>query len=55
MIHHPKWIIKKMFHLFSNSIDCKSLHNMKWDLKGVSKLIQIINDYNVENKHDLTK
>jgi hypothetical protein len=44
-----------MFHLFLNSIDCKSLYNVEWDLKGVSKLIQRINDYNIENKHDLIK
>jgi aspartate carbamoyltransferase regulatory subunit len=27
---------------------------VKWDLKRVSNLIQIINDYNVTNKYDLT-
>jgi hypothetical protein len=32
----------------------KSLYNVEWDLKRVSNLIQIINDYNVANKYDLT-
>jgi hypothetical protein len=32
----------------------KSLTKIEWDLKGVSNLIQTINDYYVENKHDLT-
>jgi hypothetical protein len=27
---------------------------MEWDLKSVLNLIQTINDYYVENKHDLT-
>jgi hypothetical protein len=27
---------------------------VEWDLKRVSNLIQIINDYNVMNKYDLT-
>jgi len=31
----------------------KSLYNMEWDLKRVSNLIQIINDYNMANKYDL--
>jgi hypothetical protein len=42
-----------MFHLFSNSIDCKSLQKVKLDLKRVLNLIQRINDDGVENKHDL--
>jgi hypothetical protein len=32
----------------------KSLHKVKWDLKRVSNFIQMINDYNVVNKYDLT-
>jgi hypothetical protein len=35
MIYHPKWI----------NIDCKSFHKVEWDLKRVSNLIQIINDW----------
>jgi len=31
----------------------KSLDNVEWDFKRVSDLIQTINDYYVENKHDL--
>ena len=46
MIHYRK--LEKIFYLFSNSVDCKSL----W--KRVSNLIQIINDYGVKKKHDLT-
>jgi len=30
------------------------LANVELDLKGVSNFIQTINDYYVENKHDLT-
>jgi hypothetical protein len=26
---------------------------VEWDLKRVSNLIQIINDYGIKNKHDL--
>jgi hypothetical protein len=33
----------------------KSLAKVEWDLKRVLNLIQIINDYIVENKNDLTK
>jgi hypothetical protein len=47
--------LEKIFYLFSNSIDCKSLDNIEWDLKIVSNVFQIINDYAVENKHDLTE
>jgi len=32
----------------------KFLAKVEWDLKSVSNLIQTINDYYVENKHDLT-
>jgi hypothetical protein len=39
--------------MFSNSIYCKSLYNVEWDLKIVSNLIQIINEYGVDNKYDL--
>jgi hypothetical protein len=46
--------LEKIFHMFSNSIDCKSLHKVEWDLKKVSNLIPKINDYGVENKHNLT-
>jgi hypothetical protein len=44
-----------MFYLFSNGIDCKFLSKVEWDLKRVSNLIQTINDYGVENTHDLTE
>jgi hypothetical protein len=47
--------LEKMFNLFSNSINCKSLYKMEWDLKKISNFIQIINDYGVENKYDLTE
>jgi hypothetical protein len=47
--HNQDWLS----WLLSNSIDCKSLHKVKWDFKRVSNLIQIINDYSVENEHDL--
>jgi hypothetical protein len=30
------------------------LAKVEWDLKSVSNFIQTINDYYVENKHDLT-
>jgi hypothetical protein len=43
----------KMFHMFWNNTDCKSLRKVEWDLKIVSNLIQRINDYGVENKYDL--
>lgn len=33
----------------------KSLHKVKCDLKRISNLIQIINNYSVERKYDLTK
>jgi len=33
----------------------KSLHKVKWDLKRDSNLIQRINYYNVESKHDLSE
>jgi hypothetical protein len=47
--------LRKMFHLFSNGIDYKSLHKVEWDLKTISNLIQKINDYGVDNKNDLTE
>jgi hypothetical protein len=31
----------------------KTLAKVEWDLKKISNLIQMINDYYVENKHDL--
>jgi hypothetical protein len=43
-----------MLHVFSNSIDCKSLHKVEWDLKRISNSIQRINDYDVKNKNNLT-
>jgi len=39
--------LKKILHIFSNNIDYKILVQCE-----VSNLIQIINYYNVENKHD---
>jgi hypothetical protein len=30
------------------------LHKVEWDLKRISNLIRRINDYDIENKHDLT-
>jgi len=44
-----------MFYLFTNSIDCKSLRMVEGNLKIISNLIQIINEYDVKKKHDLTK
>jgi hypothetical protein len=45
-----------MFHLFSTSIDCEifTQSGMRFEEKNLN-LIQIINDYGVKNKHDLTK
>jgi len=40
--------LEKIFYMFSNNIDCKSLCKVKWDFKK-------INDYGIENKHGLTK
>ena len=54
MIYHSRWIRKKIFHLFSNSIDSKSLCKVEWDLKRVSNLTQRINNYGLKNKYDLT-
>jgi len=45
--------LQKMFHIFSNNINYKSLRKMEWDLKRVLNLIQKINDYGVKNKHNL--
>jgi len=42
-----------MFSL--NSIYCKLLCRVEWDLKIVSNLIQRINEYGFYNKHDLTE
>ena len=53
-IYHPRWIRKKYSVCFQLVLIVKSLYNAKWDLKRVSNLIQIINDYNVANKYDLT-
>ena len=41
--------------MFSNSIDCEILIHGGMRLKRVSNSIQIINDYNIKNKYDLTK
>jgi hypothetical protein len=38
--------LEKILHIFSNNIDYKILVQCE-----VSNLIQIINDYNIENKH----
>jgi len=38
--------------MFSNSVGYKSLCKIEWDLERVSNLIQIINNYGIENKHD---
>jgi hypothetical protein len=43
-----------MFHLLSNFSYYKSSHKVEWNLNTVSNIILIINDYGVENKHDLT-
>jgi hypothetical protein len=55
-----RWFItlgnyKIIFHMFSNSIDCEILTHDRMRLKRVSNSIQIINDYNIKNKYDLTK
>jgi hypothetical protein len=54
MIHHLRWIRKKCSICSQIVLIVKSLRKVKWDLKRVSNLIQIINDYNVTNKYDLT-
>ena len=41
--------------MFSNSIDCEILTHDRMRLKRISNSIQIINDYNIKNKYDLTK
>jgi len=41
--------------MFSDDIDCKSLRKVEWDLKRILNLIQIINNYGIENKHGLTQ
>jgi hypothetical protein len=54
MIHHPRWIRKKKYYIYSQIVLTKKfLTNVEWDLKRVSNLIQTINDYYVENKHNL--
>ena len=43
-----------MFHLFSNSIDQEIIGQGGMKFEKLSNIIQTINDYYVENKHDLT-
>jgi hypothetical protein len=51
MIHHPRWIEKKYFTCSQIVLIARGMkfEKKKWNL------IQIINDYGIENKHDLTK
>ena len=46
--------LKRMFHLFSNSIDQEIIGQGGMKFEKLSNIIQTINDYYVENKHDLT-
>jgi len=45
--------LEKIFHMFSNSIDCDILVYNGMIFERVSNFIQRINEYGVENKHDL--
>ena len=45
---------KKYFACSQIVLIVKSLLTVEWDLKRVSNPIQIINDYNIKNKYDLT-
>jgi hypothetical protein len=55
MIHHPRWIIKKYLTYCQIVLIVKLFNKVKWYLTRVSNLIQIINNYDVENKYDLTE
>jgi hypothetical protein len=54
MIYHPRWITKKIFHIFSDSIDYEILDQDRMRFEKKSNLSQMIHEYYVENKHDLT-
>ena len=45
--------LKKMSHLFSNSINCKFLYKMEWDLKRILNFIKSINNNIIKNKYNL--
>ena len=45
---------KKYFICSQIVLTNKVFAKMEWDLKRIPNLIQTINDYYVENKHDLT-
>jgi hypothetical protein len=45
--------IRKMFHLFSNSINCEILGKDGMRFEKSFNFIQTNNDYSMENKHDL--
>jgi hypothetical protein len=47
--------LEKIFHMLSNKIDCKIISQYKMRFEKKSYFIQMINNYSVENKHDLTK
>jgi hypothetical protein len=49
-----EWIREKYYIFFQIVLTEKSLVKVEWDLERVSSLIQMINNYCVENKHDLT-
>jgi len=55
MIHHPRWIRKKVFNMFSNSIDCEIFVQEEIRFERASNIIKRINDYGIKNKHDSTK
>jgi hypothetical protein len=63
-VYKGTWMIKrgfitldelgKIFYLFSNSINWEILGQRGMRFQKVSNFIQMINDYYLENKHDLT-
>jgi hypothetical protein len=52
-IHHPMWIRKKCSICSQIVLTKKSLAKVEWDLKRVSNLIQMINDYYIKSKYYL--
>ena len=45
--------LEKIFHIFSNGIDCEIVIQGEMIFENSLILIQIINDYGIENKHNL--
>ena len=45
--------LEKIFHIFSNDIDCEIVIQGEMIFENSLILIEIINNYGIENKHNL--